>query len=293
METVEWNPNQPLPSAGILAGVVGWPVAHSLSPRLHGFWLHKYGIDGAYIPLAVRPEKFGEVMGVLPDKGFAGWNVTVPHKEAALVGVTDADPAAARIGAVNTVAVRRDGTTFGSNSDGFGFLENLAQGVPDWHPSAGPAVLLGAGGAAKAAAWALVDAGIPQLRISNRTAARAVDLATAIGPLATAVPWEDRSQALSDAALVVNTTSLGMTGQPELGLSLDSLPRNAVVNDLVYVPEVTNLLGSANERGNPTVDGIGMLLHQARSGFAAWFGVEPEVTAELRAFVRAGLNSSA
>ncbi len=293
MEIDEWNPGQALPRADRLVGVIGWPVAHSLSPRLHGFWLRQYGIDGAYVRLPVRPENLADVMAGLPDKGFIGWNVTVPHKEAALAGVTEVDPAAARIGAVNTVSVRRDGTTVGSNSDGFGFLENLRDGAPGWDPSAGPAVLVGAGGAAKAVAWALADAGAPHLRILNRTAARALELATAIGPAATVVPWEDRTRALEGAALVVNATSLGMTGQPQLDLSLESLPNNAVVNDLVYVPEVTALLDAALARGNPTVGGIGMLLHQGRSGFAVWFGVEPEVTQELRDFVCAGLNESA
>ena len=276
--------------AGRVAGVIGWPIGHSLSSRLHGYWLRQYTVDGAYVPLAVRSEDLNTVLDALPRMGFVGWNVTVPHKEAALAAVTEADPAAQRIGAINTVVVA-GGNTVGANSDGFGFLENLRAGAPAWAPETGPVVVLGAGGGAKAVAWALADAGVSEIRIANRTAARATELAHAIGTAAMAVGWEERAEALAGASLVVNATSLGMTGQPPLALPLDTLPETAVVNDLVYAPETTELLAGAHARGNPVVDGIGMLLHQARQGFAAWFGVEPQVTAELRAFVRAGLKS--
>ncbi len=268
-----------------VAGVMGWPVAHSRSPRLHGYWLGKYGIDGAYIPLPVRPEQFAAALRALPMLGFAGVNVTVPHKEAALSAVDRADPAARRVGAVNTIVAAADGTLDGRNSDGFGFMENLRAGVAGWSPKAGPAVILGAGGSARAVAVALSDAGAPEIRIVNRTAERAERLSADIGGPFRVYGWVERASALLDAALLVNTTTLGMTGHPPLELALDRLPVTAVVNDIVYSPLETALLAAAKARGNPVVDGVGMLLHQARPGFAAWFGVEPEVTPELRRFV--------
>jgi len=268
-----------------VAGVMGWPVAHSRSPRLHGYWLRIYGIDGAYVPLPVQPVHFAAALRALPMLGFAGVNVTVPHKEAALGVVDRSDPTARRIGAVNTVVVAPDGTLDGRNSDGFGFVENLRAGVPSWSAAAGPAVLLGAGGAARAIAVALLDAGAPEIRIVNRTIERAERLSKDIGGPLRIHDWADRTGALADAALLVNTTTLGMSGQPPLVLALDRLPTGAVVNDIVYSPLQTELLAAAKARGNAVVDGLGMLLHQARPGFAAWFGVEPAVTPELRRFV--------
>lgn len=268
-----------------LAGVIGWPVGHSSSPRLHGYWLEHYGIDGAYVPLGVEPANFERVLHVLPLLGFVGVNVTVPHKEAALAAVDVADPLAQRIGAVNTVIVRRDGGLEGRNSDAYGFLENIKTAVPGWDAASGPAVVLGAGGAARAVCAALVDDGAPEVRVVNRTAARAEALAAAIGSRCRVLPWSERCGVLDGAGLLVNATTLGMTGQPPLDLDLDRLPRAAVVNDVVYAPLETALLKMAARRGNRTVDGLGMLLHQARPGFKAWFGVEPEVTSALRAFL--------
>ena len=268
-----------------VAGVMGWPVGHSRSPRLHGYWIRQYGIDGAYIPLPVRPENFESALRALPKLGFAGANVTVPHKEAALAGVDRADPQARRIGAANTIVVAADGTLEGRNTDAFGFLENLRGSIVNWRAAAGPAVIVGAGGAARAIAVALMDAGAPALRLVNRTVERAERLARDVGGPVQVYRWTDRVPALADAALLVNTTTLGMTGQPPLDLDLKGLPTTAVVNDVVYVPLETPLLAAARARGNRAVDGLGMLLHQARPGFAAWFGVEPEVTPELRRFV--------
>jgi shikimate dehydrogenase len=268
-----------------IAGVMGWPVAHSRSPRLHGYWLRTYRIDGAYIPLPVRPEQFTAALRALPMLGFAGVNVTVPHKEAALNAVDRSDSAARRIGAVNTIVLAPDGTLDGRNSDGFGFIENLRAGVPSWSAAAGPAVILGAGGAARAIAVALQDGGAPEIRIVNRTTERAERLSKDIGGPFRVHGWGERASALGDAALLVNTTTLGMTGQPPLELALDRLPTAAVVNDIVYSPLETPLLAVAKARGNRVVDGLGMLLHQARPGFAAWFGIEPAVTPELRRFV--------
>ncbi len=271
------------------AGAMGWPIAHSRSPRLHGYWLARHGIDGAYIPLPVEPAHFAQALRILPALGFAGVNVTVPHKEMALATVDEASPTAQRIGAVNTVVTRADGSLFGDNTDAFGFIENLRAEAGSWTPAAGPAVVLGAGGAARAICVALLDAGVETVRLVNRTVARAEALSLALGDGIKVYPWPGRGEALAEAGLLVNTTTLGMEGQPPLDLELDGLPRGAVVCDIVYVPLETPLLSAARRRGHAVVDGLGMLLHQARPGFAAWFGVEPEVTAELKAFVAEGL----
>ena len=267
-----------------IAGVFGWPVAHSRSPALHGFWLAQHKIDGAYIPMPVKPEHFEQAVRALPLLGFAGANVTVPHKQAALVLADTVDPLAKRIGAVNTLVVGADGKIAGSNTDVFGFIENLRQAV-GFKASRGPAVMLGAGGSARAVAVALLDDGVPELRIVNRSPARATELAAALGGKITVVDWADRSEALAGASLLVNTTTLGMVGQAPLDVDLGPLPATAIVTDLVYAPLRTDLLDRAKSRGNITVDGLGMLLHQARPGFAAWFGTMPAVTPDLRRFV--------
>jgi shikimate dehydrogenase len=268
-----------------LAGVLGWPVSHSRSPRLHGFWLEQLGIDGAYLPLAVAPDHLESVVRALPRMGFRGANVTVPHKEAVMALVDHLDPLARRIGAVNTLVVRDDGSLEGRNTDAYGFLENLRQGCPAWSPQSGPAAVIGAGGAARAVVAALTDAGVPEIRLANRSKERAEQLAADLsGPLRV-VDWAERAEMLESCALLVNTTTLGMSGQPRLELRLDRLPETALVNDIVYAPLETELLAAARARGNPVVDGLGMLLHQAVPGFEAWFGTRPRVTPELRDFV--------
>jgi shikimate dehydrogenase len=261
---------------------MGWPVGHSRSPRLHGYWLEQYGIDGAYVPLPVKPDSLGRALAALPALGFAGVNLTLPHKEAALKFLARIDRMAERIGAVNTVTVEPDGALVGSNTDAFGFIENLKAGAPQWRAGDGPAVVLGAGGAARAVGVALLEAGAPEIRIANRTHERAQALAAALDPRCQAVGWSDRGKSLKSINLLVNTTSLGMAGQPPLNLDLSQLPPSAIVNDIVYVPLETALLAAARKRGNPVVDGLGMLLHQGRPGFKAWFGVDPDVTAGLR-----------
>lgn len=272
-----------------LAGVMGWPIGHSLSPRLHGYWLDRYGINGAYVPLAVPPEAFETAFRALPALGFAGANVTIPYKEAALASVDDADETARRIGAANTITVLPDGRLYGQNSDAFGFITNLHSAAPEWKAEAGPAVVIGAGGAARAVCVALLDAGVPELRLANRTVRRAEALAADIGGPFAVTPWPKLGDAMNGAALVVNTTGLGMTGEPPLEVDLRHLDPAALVTDIVYSPLETPLLAAARTRGNRTVDGLGMLLHQGRPGFARWFGVEPEVTPALRDFVLAGL----
>ena len=279
-----------LSGAARLAGVMGWPVKHSLSPRLHGYWLVEDGIDGAYVPLAVAPERLGEALRGLPALGFQGCNVTIPHKEAAFALMDEVTPLARRLGAVNTVAVDGEGRLLGSNTDGFGFIENLRANAPDWRADAGPAVILGAGGAAAAVVAALQDAGCPEVRLLNRTRARAETLAGQLGGAVTVHDWADRAAVLAGAGLLANTTALGMTGQDPLEIDLAALPMAAVVTDIVYNPLMTGLLADARGRGNTIVDGIGMLLHQARPGFSHWYGAEPTVSLGLRDHVLAGLG---
>ncbi len=259
-----------------LAGVVGWPVAHSRSPRLHGHWLARYGIDGAYVPLPVRPDELAVAIAGLRAAGFAGVNVTLPFKEQVLALCDQVEDAGRRAGAVNTLTFGPAGIV-GTNTDGAGFLANLRAHGAD--PVAGPALLLGAGGAARAIAAALLDVGA-RVVVTNRTAERASALASAL-PGLQVVLWEHRADALSACALLVNTTSLGMTGQPALDMALDQAPGGMVVADIVYAPLVTPLLAEAAARGLRTVGGLGMLLHQAVPGFAAWFGITPEVDTAL------------
>lgn len=264
-----------------LAGILGYPVGHSKSPRLHNHWIAQYGLDAAYVPLPVAPEYLAEAVRALRQFNFAGGNVTVPHKEAVLELVDDLDPLAARIGAVNTLVIGADGRLAGSNTDAVGFLLNLKE-VPDFSSAAGPAVILGAGGAARAACAALLQDGVPEIRLVNRSLERARILAADLGGPIVPIDWSGREEALENAALLVNSTSLGMIGQPPLEISLDRLPETALVNDLVYAPLETGLLAAARSRGNRSADGIGMLLHQARPGFKAWFGIMPEITPDIR-----------
>ena len=275
-----------------LAGVMGWPVGHSLSPLLHGYWLTTHAIDGAYVPLAVKPEDFAEAVRMLPKLGFAGANVTIPHKQAALAACDELDDVAVRIGAVNTIVVRRDGRLWGTNTDAYGFIENLKAKHPAWDPGAGPAVVIGAGGAARAVVVALLDAGVPSVRLTNRSRERAENLARDLdAKRIEVIDWDLRGVSLAGAMLLVNTTSLGMTGQPALDLDLAHLPKDAAVYDIVYVPLETDLLKAARAAGHPVIDGIGMLLHQARPGFAAWFGIEPVVDQALTAYVLAAAGA--
>ena len=268
-----------------MAGIIGWPVSHSRSPRLHNHWLALHAIDGAYVPLPIAPDRLAEAVRLMPHLNFVGGNVTVPHKEAVLELVDDLAPLAARIGAVNLLVISADGRIIGSNTDAVGFMLNLKETRSN--PAIGPAVILGAGGAARAACAALLEEGVAEIRLVNRSLERAKTLAAGLGGPIIPVEWSGREAALNGAALLVNSTSLGMTGQPPLEISLDRLPEDALVNDMVYAPLETPLLAAARARGNPTADGIGMLLHQARPGFQAWFGVMPEVTPDIRAMMLA------
>jgi shikimate dehydrogenase len=275
-----------------LAGIMGWPVAHSRSPLLHGFWLDETGVDGAYLPLPVRPDDVEQALRALPMLGFRGCNLTIPHKRAALGLADRVDPMARRIGAANTIVVAPDGGLDASNTDVYGFRENLRDSVPAWNPTAGPAVVLGAGGSARAVVAALADAGVGEIRLVNRSRSRAESVAADLATAATRISihsWDEASAVQDGAGILVNTTSLGMAGEPPLDLDLTPLPCAAPVVDIVYVPLETGLLAAARRRGHPVVDGLGMLLHQGRPGFEAWFGAPVRVSRELRAAVLTSL----
>lgn len=265
-----------------LAGVIGHPVGHSLSPRLHNHWLKHHGITGHYVPLGVAPEDLAAVLECLPRCGFVGANVTLPHKEAVLGLADEVSPRAARIGSANTLVFRPDGGVSADTTDGDGFIGNLRQAVPGWTAMSGPAAVFGAGGAARAVIDALLEDGAPQVRLVNRTRARAEALADIFGDRVVVHDWNGAADALADAALVVNTTSLGMAGQPPLDLPLDRVPDSAVATDIVYVPLQTPFLTASARRGLRCVDGLGMLLHQAVVGFERWFGTRPAVDAAAR-----------
>jgi shikimate dehydrogenase len=265
-----------------LAGLMGDPVMHSRSPLLHNYWLRYYGLKGSYVLLAIKPKDLDRALKALPALGFAGCNLTIPHKEAAMAAMDHVDPVAKRIGAMNCVVVGPDGGLTGFNNDGYGYIESIREEHPDWRAASGPVVVIGAGGGARAVVSALCEAGAPEVRLVNRTQARAERLAAEYGAPLRAYPWQDREAALSGATMLVNTTSLGMDGQPALKLALDQLPRHALVSDIIYIPKETPLLLQARLRGNPTSNGLGMLIHQARPAFKAWFDILPVVTQELR-----------
>ena len=267
-----------------LAGVVGRPVAHSRSPRLHRHWIARHGISGDYMAMEIAEGDLAEVLRALPKAGFRGVNVTIPHKRAALDLADEATERAQRIGAANLLAFE-DGRILADNADGEGFLNSLRQGAPGWDPASGPATVLGAGGAARAVIVALLDAGVPEVILSNRTRGTADALRGEFGERLRVVDWVQAGNAVEEGALVVNTTSLGMTGNPELRVPLDGLRAGQVVTDLVYAPLETRLLREARAAGAVAVDGLGMLLHQAVPAFERWFGVRPEVDEGLRAAV--------
>lgn len=264
-----------------LAGVMGWPVAHSRSPVIHNHWIAHHGLRGAYVQLPVRPEQLDTALRSLPVLGFAGCNLTIPHKVAALQLVDRVDSLAQRIGAVNTIVVEQDQSLTGRNTDGFGYIHSLLDAQPGWRADAGAATVVGAGGASRAIIVSLIDQGATEIRLTNRSWTKAHDMAQEFGGPVCAVPWEERHDALAGAVLLVNTTNQGMHGEASLDLRLDLLPQQALVSDIIYVPMETPLLTAARLRGHVTVNGLGMLLHQARPAFEAWFGVMPDITPGL------------
>ena len=273
----------------VLAGIMGWPVAHSRSPLIHSHWIAQYGLRGAYVQLPVQPQHLESALRSLPKLGFAGCNLTIPHKVAALALVDRVEALAQRIGAINTVVVEKDGSLTGKNTDAYGYLHSLREAQPAWRADAGPAMVVGAGGAARAVMAALLDAGAPEVRLCNRSADKAQAIAHDFGKQVQLVHWGERAQALPGVALLVNTTNQGMHGEPALDLALDALPTQALVSDIVYVPRLTPLLAAAVARGNPVAYGLGMLIHQARPAFESWFGVLPEASQSLLSKVQATL----
>jgi len=266
----------------VLAGVMGWPVAHTRSPAIHNHWIAQYGLKGAYVQLPVMPEQLEAAVRGLPALGFAGCNVTVPHKVNIMRLVDELHPSAQRIGAINTIVVSPEGRLSGMNNDGVGYIQSLRDRDPAWRADRGPVLVLGAGGAARAIVASLLDEGAPEVRLANRTPERAQVLAQALGdPRIQLVNWQDRNEAMAGVQLLVNTTTQGMHGQTELEVRLDALPAEAWVSDAIYIPLETPLLSAARQRGHVTVNGLGMLLNQARPAFHAWFGVMPEITPAL------------
>lgn len=280
-----------MPADFVLAGVMGWPIAQSRSPILHNYWIKKYKLNGRYVPLAVRPERLRDAICGLPALGFRGCNLTMPHKQHAMTMVHSLTETAKRIGAINCITVDEDGRMSGTNNDGIGYVLSVQEIAPTWKPSDGPIVILGAGGAARAITVAMIEHGTREVRIINRTFEKAQALANDLGPEVKALPWEQRSDAIGDAALVTNATNQGMVGKPPLDISLNKLPSQTLVSDLIYVPPETPFLAAAKARGNVTINGLGMLLHQARPAFHAWFGVMPEITPELRATIMATFDT--
>jgi shikimate dehydrogenase len=275
------------PKKYTLAGVMGWPVDHSRSPLVHNHWITQYGLRGAYVLLPVQPDSLRDALRALPLLGFAGCNLTIPHKVSALSMVDHIEPLARKIGAVNTIVVGADGSLTGRNTDGYGFLQSLLDAQPHWSAQAGTVAVVGAGGAARAILVSLIDSGCKDIRLTNRSWAKAQDMAQEFGAPVHAVTWESRHECLEGITLLVNTTNQGMHGQPALDLALHRLPPQALVADAIYVPLETPLLAAARKNGNRTVNGLGMLLHQARPAFQAWFGVSPKLTPELLVKVNA------
>jgi len=266
-----------------MAGVMGWPVMHSRSPMMHNYWMEQQGLAGTYVPLAIEPGKIGPALRAMHPLGFAGCNLTIPHKQDAMEIVDEVDEVAKKIGAISCVVVRDDGSLFGTNNDWLGFLGNLKEFRPDWRADAGPVTVIGAGGGSRAVSYALLDQGVTEIRLVNRTRERAEKLAEEFGGPIEVHSWEERHDALDGVAMAVNVTSQGMQGETALDIQLDALPVDAIAADIIYIPLETPFLAAARARGNPTLNGVGMLLHQGPPAWKRWFGVEPQVTPDLRA----------
>ncbi len=264
-----------------IAGLLCWPAFQSRSPVIHNHWLAHHGIPGHYVLFPVPPERLAEAVRGLSALGIRGCNVTTPHKQAIFPLLDRVDDLARRIGAVNTVVVEPDGTLTGFNNDGNGFIQSLRDADPKWRPDSGPILVLGAGGASRAVVASLAAQGAREIRVCNRTVDKAQEIADAVGSVVKVVPWDQREDALDGIAMLANATSLGMTGKGPLDMPLGRLPAHAIVGDLIYLPPETPLLAAARARGNITVNGLGLLLNQARPAFKAWFGVMPEITPDL------------
>jgi shikimate dehydrogenase len=275
----------------LLAGVMGWPVMHSRSPLLHNYWFAQLGLAGTYVPLAIRPGALSAALRALHPLGFVGCNLTIPHKQEAMAIVDEVDDVARTIGAISCVAVRQDGSLFGTNNDWLGFLGNVRERDPAWRADAGPIAVIGAGGGGRAVCHALLREHAREIRLLNRTRERADALAAVLGGPIRVLPWAERHDALAGVTMAVNVTSQGMVGMPPLDLRLDALPRTALAADIIYTPLETPFLAAARASGNRTLNGLGMLLHQGPPAWKLWFGVVPEVTAELRELAENSIRS--
>ena len=271
----------------VLAGVMGNPVAHSRSPVIHNHWIAQYHLKGSYVLLPVEPANLHDALRGLKALGFAGCNVTIPHKVEAMKAMDWLHPVAKQMGAINTIVVQPDGALHGFNNDGYGYIQCIKDAKPDWRADTGPITVLGAGGAARAIVLSLINEGAKEIRLINRTKEKAQALADEFGSSVKVLNWSERNNALSNIAMLVNTTNQGMHGQPDLDIKLDELPASALVSDAIYIPLETPLLVAAKARGNKTVNGLGMLLNQARPAFEAWYGVLPEITPELHKAIAA------
>ena len=275
----------------LLACVMGWPIAHSRSPLLHNYWFARYGLAGTYVPIAMRPEGLAAAFRALHPLGFAGCNLTIPLKQHAMAIVDEVDETARYIGAISCVTVGPDGSLGGTNNDWYGFVQNLKQQHPGWRANAGPVAVLGAGGGSRAVCYGLLHEGAREIRLVNRTLARAQAIADELGGPITPLPWDERHDALEGVAMAVNATSQGMSGQPALDIRLDKLPGGALAADIIYTPLETPFLAAARARGSRTINGLGMLLHQGRPAWQRWFGIETEVTPELRALLERSIGA--
>lgn len=265
-----------------MAAVMGWPVMHSLSPLMHNTWMEQEGLNGTYVPLAIEPGTLEPALRALHPLGFAGSNLTIPHKLDAMTIVDEVDEVARKIGAMSCVVVREDGTLFGTNNDWLGFVGNLKQFFPDFRADTGPVTVIGAGGGGRAVCYAMLDQGAREIRLVNRTPEEPALIAAEFGGPITPVTWAERHDALDGAVMVINATSQGMKGEPALDINLDTLPVSALAVDIIYTPLETPFLAAARMRGNPTLNGLGMLLHQGPAAWKRWFGIEPAITDALR-----------
>tara|TARA_B100000686_G_scaffold351087_1_gene448853 strand:+ start:199 stop:1056 length:858 start_codon:yes stop_codon:yes gene_type:complete len=269
------------PEKFLLAAVMGWPIMHSRSPLMHNFWLQQEGLNGAYLPIAIKPGKLESGLRALSPLGFAGCNLTMPHKIDAMKIVDEVDDVAKIIGAVSCIVVRDNGTLFGTNNDWIGFLDSLKHKFPNWQAEKGPVAIIGAGGGGRAVCFAMLEQGATDIRLLNRTPEEPRAIAQAFGGPINTVDWIDRHDALQGVQTVVNATNQGMGKEPALDILLDKLPTDAIVADIIYTPLETPFLAAGRKRGNPTINGLGMLLYQGIPAWRLWFGVEPTVTHKL------------
>ncbi len=279
------------PDKFLMAGVMGWPVMHSRSPMMHNYWMEQQVLAGTYVFLEIKPGELEPALRALHPLGFAGCNLTIPHKLDAMTIVDEVDDTAKKIGAISCVVVREDGSLFGTNNDWLGFLGNIKQQQPEWRADSGPCTVIGAGGGGRAVVYALLNEGAQEVRLVNRTTEKAQIIADEFGGPITVYPWEERHDLLEGTLTVVNVTNQGMVGEAPLDINLDQLPTTAIAADIIYTPLESPFLAAARERGNQAIGGLGMLIHQGPAAWTRWFGVEPTVTDELREMMEQSILS--